>query len=386
MTVLNNLLGSIVLAILWRQVRNRFKGIIFWSASFACLTVGMLLISLRGYIPDNISILFGNFIIFASYLSSLEGYGRYIGKAIRHKVSLVITLALVLLMSWFTVIMPNFVVRSCVITFIMFIQEIRTILLLRSNRTRETAYLKFPYTIHILLAIVSLIRFVSYFLSGGSADELFTGNNIGSLALFLYQPLLSALLIGEFMSVNRRLTEEMRVEEERIRQMSLRDSLTNIYNRRYAFTTLHAMIDGVRRLPEENAFAIAILDMDFFKSVNDRYGHLAGDAALQKLVEIASATIRANDVLARYGGEEFLILFSRATRESAAAIMRRMLDTLASEAIRFENHTFRCSFSCGVADSKEWRGDTLNADGIVALADRRLLKAKNAGRGVVICD
>jgi diguanylate cyclase (GGDEF)-like protein len=385
-TVLNNLLGSIVLAILWRQVKNRFKGILYWSASFACLTLGMLLLAIRGVVPEHVSVLAGNFAIFASYSSSLEGYALYIGKPMKRSGILILGIPYLALLYWSTVLAPNFAIRSCVVTAIMFVQEVRIVLLLRSAKIREMTYLKFPYFLHILLAGVSLARFISYFLYSSSVDELFTGKNLGSLAMIAYQPLLFALLIAEFMSVNRRLTEEMRIEEERIREMSLRDPLTNIFNRRYAFKALHAMIDNVRRLPETNTFAVAILDMDFFKSVNDRYGHLAGDAALQKLVEIASGMIRANDVLARYGGEEFLILFAGATRESAASVMRRMLETLALEAIRFEDHTFGCTFSCGVADSKEWRRDALNADGIVALADRRLLEAKRAGRSMVICD
>lgn len=195
----------------------------------------------------------------------------------------------------------------------------------------------------------------------------------------------------------RRLTEEqLRSANERLRQQleeighlqaalqeqAIRDSLTGCFNRRYMDETLERELSRARR--EGYPLALVILDLDHFKSINDTYGHLAGDEALRQLADTLHADIRQEDVLCRYGGEEFIILMPRMPLSIAAERAERW--RLKIEAIRIEFGNFELAFtaSAGVAAYPD-HGKT--PDQLTHAADLALYQAKESGRNrVVICE
>lgn len=200
------------------------------------------------------------------------------------------------------------------------------------------------------------------------------------------------LLSAETITLERRTAvlaafadiSDRKMMEDRIRELSRRDPLTGVFNRRHFFELLGQAIEDSRI--EDRKFAIALLDMDDFKQVNDTYGHQAGDETLMRLVGSIGARIGPADTLARYGGEEFVILFADSTKHRAVMVMQRVLQDLAEKNLGTEDEPFSCTFSCGVTSSGEWEAGELSSDALLARVDGRLYKAKRAGKNRIVAD
>ncbi len=165
--------------------------------------------------------------------------------------------------------------------------------------------------------------------------------------------------------------------EHELRQRAITDYLTGAYNRRYFFEVVEGNISYVFRMRRN--LCIAMLDIDFFKKVNDNYGHEAGDAVLQHFTRTIRDQIRKYDILARYGGEEFVIQFFDCTIKKSLEFLRRIHDALAASPCIHENHTIHYTFSSGIASLEEVSTDSpINA--MIDIADKRLYIAKNTGR------
>jgi len=176
------------------------------------------------------------------------------------------------------------------------------------------------------------------------------------------------------------ITEKKKVEE-RILEASIRDPLTNLYNRRYIFDRLNTMKSKYER--QREIFSIAILDLDFFKNVNDNYGHVAGDFILQEFSKILNNRFRTFDLIGRYGGEEFIVVMASCTKEIALKRIEGILEEIRGREFIYEKSKIKITFSCGIADSEEFENIIL--DKFIDLADQKLYKAKKLGRNMVIC-
>src|SRR5262249_49049884 len=126
--------------------------------------------------------------------------------------------------------------------------------------------------------------------------------------------------------------------------------------------------------------ALMMLDVDHFKSINDRFGHAAGDAALQSMAEVILSSHRVTDVAGRIGGEEFAILLPETTRSDAAALAERLRVNSAERQLIYSATPIRLTVSIGVA---AWSAvDTLDA--LMIRADAALYEAKQTGRDRVV--
>ncbi|MGI5863195.1 MAG: diguanylate cyclase [Myxococcales bacterium] len=167
-----------------------------------------------------------------------------------------------------------------------------------------------------------------------------------------------------------------------LRDMAIRDGLTRCYNHRYFKSRLEQEIARARRY--RSNLAVAMLDVDFFKRVNDTYGHAAGDAVLANLASLAMASVRTTDVVARYGGEEFALLLIEASAKEAEVISNRLRERIAGRAVGFTDSAgaaieIPITVSIGVTDLRA--GDT--AQSILERADSALYAAKAEGRNLV---
>jgi|WetSurMetagenome_2_1015567.scaffolds.fasta_scaffold00053_4 diguanylate cyclase (GGDEF)-like protein/PAS domain S-box-containing protein len=171
---------------------------------------------------------------------------------------------------------------------------------------------------------------------------------------------------------------EKKAMEERIRELSIRDPLTGVYNRRHIFKRLDEI--GAEYSRRGRNFCVSILDIDHFKAVNDTYGHQAGDFVLKEFAHTISAAIRQYDLFGRYGGEEFIIVSPSVEWPEIAAMVGRIMGMMRDKAFSFEGHEIRCTFSCGLADSLEFERDQFSIGVMISLADERLYAAKEEGR------
>lgn len=163
-----------------------------------------------------------------------------------------------------------------------------------------------------------------------------------------------------------------------LQELAVRDSLTGLYNRRYLDETLDREVSRARR--EGNPLSLVMLDIDYFKRVNDTYGHQVGDEVLRTLAATLSADIRAEDVPCRYGGEEFLILLPNMPLETA--MMRAEAWRAAVEKLSIAHGNFQLTFtiSLGVSAYPD-HGKT--PEELTRCADQALYQAKHDGRNRV---
>ncbi len=169
---------------------------------------------------------------------------------------------------------------------------------------------------------------------------------------------------------------------EKIRQVSIRDPLTKLYNRRYIFERFEGIL--AEHLREKNTFSVSIVDIDHFKSINDTYGHQAGDYILAEFANIFQRNIRPYDLLGRYGGEEFIIVSIHAHKECAVSQVERISEEIRAKVFRYHDIEITLTFSCGIADSSEYSDEAISIENIVNMADKRLYKAKETGRNRII--
>ena len=158
------------------------------------------------------------------------------------------------------------------------------------------------------------------------------------------------------------------------------DALTGAYNRRFFDEMLKQQIALAKRRDE--SLGLVIVDLDYFKKVNDTYGHIVGDQVLQQISRIMKNSIRSSDVLARYGGEEFVIVMPSIDLTNALKKAEGIRQHI--ESVRFNVDTFgrsiQITISIGVASFPEHGAEY---DALVAAADSALYKAKEKGRNRV---
>ena len=157
--------------------------------------------------------------------------------------------------------------------------------------------------------------------------------------------------------------------------LAMRDSLTQVYNRRHFMQ--HLEIETVRAVRSSQPLSLLLIDADKFKEINDRHGHLVGDLALQSIAQACSASLRQYDVLARYGGEEFVVLLPATKLQQACEVAERIRVAVAAQSIEHSGKTIRFTVSLGV--NSLLLGETDFA-GMLARADSALYRAKDAGR------
>jgi diguanylate cyclase (GGDEF)-like protein len=163
--------------------------------------------------------------------------------------------------------------------------------------------------------------------------------------------------------------------ERRLEALSNRDSLTGVPNRRHFFERAVEELARCRRFGHE--LAVLLIDLDRFKTINDRWGHAAGDRVLQHFARCAEAVLRRGDQLARLGGEEFVVLVPETGQEGAVALAERLRESVAGQEVVQDGQVVRYTVSIGVAVLGP--GDDA-VDGVLQRADVALYAAKDGGR------
>ena len=173
-------------------------------------------------------------------------------------------------------------------------------------------------------------------------------------------------------------TMAMDIDNARLRRLSVTDPLTEAYNREFLHQRLPPAVANADRRGEP--LAVAMIDIDHFKEVNDRFGHAVGDRVLAEVAGRLRAAIRAGDLLVRYGGEEFLVLLPGSDASKAAEIAERMRLKMEADPIQHDGAAIEVRISVGVAEHRR-NADT--PDQLVRRADTALYAAKGRGRNRV---
>lgn len=174
--------------------------------------------------------------------------------------------------------------------------------------------------------------------------------------------------------------DELGVALDQIRVLATRDELTGLANRRNMVEVLQNEIRRIER--SRQPLSVALLDIDHFKRINDRFGHLAGDMALRAFARSALECIRTTDVLSRWGGEEFLLLLPNTTPAEARRSLDRLLVRVSGDSLPTTSGPLSMTVSAGLTGHQA--GESLEQ--LVDRADRALYRAKKSGRNRVETD
>lgn len=229
-------------------------------------------------------------------------------------------------------------------------------------------------TLTVALTILSIL--ISILITASLTMILSGEVSVFSLIIATIVP---AAITPFFAYITLRLTHQVHIAEERLRQLSITDELTNSYNRRFFIETAEKALAAVRRYG--GSFSIILLDVDDFKQINDTHGHAAGDKVLVAASEICSAAIRSSDLFARYGGEEFAILVHSCSPANIEKFMERIRLRLSESRVLFNSNHIGFTVSMGAAT---YNDETPNIDALLMRADAALYTAKRQGKNRVI--
>jgi len=168
--------------------------------------------------------------------------------------------------------------------------------------------------------------------------------------------------------------------QARLKREAVHDPLTQLFNRRYLDSAMPGLIGSAERW--NTPLTLALLDLDHFKRVNDRYGHLAGDKVLRRVGKLFSSSLRPSDIVSRWGGEEFCIVFPETDVAGAGTALASLAAKLRTLNVEWGEEVITgFTFSAALA-AHGANGRTL--DELVDAADRALYAAKGAGRDRVL--
>ncbi len=168
------------------------------------------------------------------------------------------------------------------------------------------------------------------------------------------------------------------INYENLKEKSITDPLTSLYNREYMDNILYDEI--VNHKQKGTPLSIALLDIDHFKHINDTYGHIAGDCVLKELANIFQKKTRKSDIVIRYGGEEFLIVMPLTDREGAFAKVERLRKLIKETVFCQKKEKIRLTISAGILEYK----DHENSVNFIQEVDKNLYIAKNSGRNQTV--
>lgn len=164
-----------------------------------------------------------------------------------------------------------------------------------------------------------------------------------------------------------------------LRNLIVKDSLTDLYNRRYCNQNLKNLSEQYIKTGEP--YTLAIADIDFFKKVNDTYGHTAGDEVLVSVAQIMKKSMAGKGFAARWGGEEFLLVYTGCDMETTLTYLEMLVEAIREMCVEYGDKVIKITISIGVATGN---GDSF--DKVLCTADNRLYHAKKEGRDRVVSD
>ena len=164
-----------------------------------------------------------------------------------------------------------------------------------------------------------------------------------------------------------------------LRNLIVKDSLTDLYNRRYCNQNLKNISEQYIKTGEP--YTLAIADIDFFKKVNDTYGHTAGDEVLVSVAQIMKKSMAGKGFAARWGGEEFLLVYTGCDMETTLTYLEMLVEAIREMRVEYDDKAIKITISIGVATGN---GDSV--DKVLCTADNRLYHAKKEGRDRVVSD
>jgi diguanylate cyclase (GGDEF)-like protein len=224
----------------------------------------------------------------------------------------------------------------------------------------------------LTVLFTQLIRVPLYLSTDVGLENAYKGASFLSslVAPLVLTPIFSWYIVGVFFKIKKL--------ESQLREQAIRDPLTGLYNRRYLADALKRELTRVKR--EGQSMSLIIADIDYFKKVNDTYGHEAGDQCLMAVAQLFAISCRGSDIACRYGGEEFLLVLPNTSNQTALQRAEEIREKCADLNVVYNDKTIRFTISLGVS---AYPVDGEEHEEIIIKADNALYQSKQNGRNRV---
>ncbi len=291
---------------------------------------------------------------------------------------------------WLPLATSLFDVSFISLTQLLYAFAVNPLVLLNNRLTFDTYFvalvgtcLRFDRRIALIAGLTAIAQFLgSVFLVTHLFDVAAVGDVAGYGRFQWSDQFSRVILLGAVTALNVFIVSGLQTQ----RRLSNADALTGAFNRRFLEHYLrHELARATRH---KSSLAVAMVDVDNFKHLNDEFGHAAGDRVLKHVAQALEAAVRRTDLVARYGGEEFVVVLPESNAAQAMMRMERIRVSIASSALPLDKHKARTSsanlkvtISAGVAS---WPDDGQASSELISSADRRMYEAKQKGRNLVV--
>ena len=175
-------------------------------------------------------------------------------------------------------------------------------------------------------------------------------------------------------------TSELKREKDNLERLSITDGLSGLYNYRYLIRSLESELRRAKRY--DRTLALLLMDIDYFKNLNDSYGHRCGDYVIKTVSKLLKTNVRATDVVARYGGDELAVMLIETSTKSAHEVAEKLKKEIGSYLFQWQTNQLSVNVSIGLAVAPA--PGIQEVSHLVEAADRALYQAKRAGRNAVV--
>jgi len=353
-------------------LQKEFKGFPLLASAVALYAAGHLLLIYRDVLPDFVTIILANLMLITAIVFYYEGTRRFLDHATKfHPISIITIIIGILSFLYFTYWTPSVNNRIISITAIHVVISALCVLELRRDLHVSwrlpglaTAFVFTGYSLYQLSRLLWTLREnpIQSFMSAGTVQAFAFVS-----AIFL----ITGSTFGFIWMVSKKL-------EYDLTNLATHDPLTNVLNRRGIEFLASQEFTKLGRF--ETDLAIVMIDIDYFKNVNDRFGHSAGDVLLTAFAKLIQNCLRPYDIFGRIGGEEFLILLPNTKLDLALTLTERIRKQIEEHVFKIGTNEIQITASFGVSD---YVPDNVTLDKLIPFADKALLQSKQQGRNQV---
>ncbi len=359
-------------------MQKTYAGFGLWVISNIAVAVGVLLLGFDSAWTD----LLGTSLTFGAVLIGYEGNRRFLDlehSRLFSSAFFVLQFAGLVYFKFFD--NANVVLQIVFTSFLVGVISLLCGLLFAKNSSQKAQFsYNFTAVTYIVFALVMFSRSVITFYTG-DRQEFYRADGIQPLFFILYI-LFEIVRTFNYINLNTsRMHNELKQTQEELEKLATTDFLTGISNRRSFLEIGEGEIQRARRF--RHPLSLIMFDIDFFKRVNDLYGHAVGDSVLVSIADVCRKILRVTDTFGRLGGEEFGILLPHTNIEGAKTIAEYIRAAAEESEIKFAENTIKVTASFGIT---EISGTDAQIISLLDRTDILLYKAKNEGRNRIFSD